>query len=372
MNFKEQRDDAIKRARAIKAAADAAHRDMTADEIKSVDALLTEAEDFAEKSKNAAAAKAVMERLSGNGGGNVEPGTDGAKGYWPTSPTGRRATAAALMKASAGVDGVKAPVASGSVIAAVPFDPDIHTLGQPGTSFLGAIRTITRPAVYRYGQQTVRTLNAAVVPAGEEKPVSVFTTQSVENRLEVIATLTEPVDKFLLSDSTGLQQFLANEAVYAVQVAAERKVLGDLLATSGVASQPFDQDAVVSLRDAQTSLAVEGYAASLIVMNPTDWGRMTSRRLTQTGAFDTSAIDAQAVRVWGLPVVLTNAATVGEAVLLDQNAVAFGSDGVVAVEWDSSGDLFSRNETRARVETRMSIDVYQPGAVRTVALASAN
>jgi hypothetical protein len=57
----------------------------------------------------------------------------------------------------------------------------------------------TQPAspAYSFLQQTVRTDAAAPVAVGAAKPVSDFQTQRICGRAQVVATLSNPVDRFL-------------------------------------------------------------------------------------------------------------------------------------------------------------------------------
>ncbi len=67
-----------------------------------------------------------------------------------------------------------------------------------------------RSPTYAYLQQTTRVNNpAAAVASGDLKPTSTNSISHVEDRLRVVARLSEPVDKYRLSDTEDLRTFVA-------------------------------------------------------------------------------------------------------------------------------------------------------------------
>ena len=67
---------------------------------------------------------------------------------------------------------------------------------------------------FAYLRQSVRNNLAAVVPEGSVKPTSVYSVVRVEDKLEVIAHLSEAVPRLWFVNSPALQQFLSNELTY--------------------------------------------------------------------------------------------------------------------------------------------------------------
>jgi hypothetical protein len=99
----------------------------------------------------------------------------------------------------------------------------------------------------------------------------------VKNELQVVAHLSEPLDKYLLQDSTNLERFIAKEMLYGLGLAVEDEILnGDgteshmagILATSGIQAVAAGADDVVTLRAALTRLEVAGHAGSVFRLNP--------------------------------------------------------------------------------------------------------
>lgn len=388
MNLKEQRAEALAKAKGILDGAKAGNRDLTDGERAQVKSHLDAVDGLDAKIKASAEGDALANRLGGfnsdtyfDRDGNIV-GAGAAKGvtFMRTSVAARKSQAASIagrigsgasLSGRDSLDGVKALLTgSGAIATEVALDATPLPEGKPVPSVLDVIPTQVRPAHYRYLRQVTRTNNAAIVDPGALKPTSVYSITPVDNALQVVAHLSEPVDIFLLSDNGSLQTFIASEMLYGIQRAIEAKVVADILGTSGVQATAFDTDAVVTIRNAQTALTLAGFEAGVVVMNAQDWGSITSRRLAQTGAFDLSSgpLDAAAQRLWGTPVALSNAVAIGEAIVLDTNAVSIGTDGNVDLRWDASGALFTHNQSVARAETRTSTDVKQPLGVTVATL----
>ena len=126
------------------------------------------------------------------------------------------------------------------------MSPEVVRIGEAPTSLVEVLPAITRPVVYRYLRQTTRTNNDAPVAAGALKPTSVYGLTQVDGRLHVIAHLSEPMDKFLLQDTSSLADFVRLEMVSGIHSAVETQLVsGDgtgenltgLSNTSGIQTQ---------------------------------------------------------------------------------------------------------------------------------------
>ncbi|WP_427115598.1 phage major capsid protein [Pseudarthrobacter scleromae] len=272
--------------------------------------------------------------------------------------------------------GSKALVTTGSVVIGTPLiNQTPVTLGRPLRSFLQNIPTVARPASYSFLAQVSRTDNAAVVPAGELKPVTAMGLAKVPGKLSVIATLSEPIDKFVLQDDAALGGWVGMELTQSVLVALEAQVLsgdgvGDNLTglanTSGIqlfTSAVGDTDKLVEMRKALTRLETAGETPSVFILNPNDWEAIATKR-NSSGEFDTgNAIDAEKRTAWGIPVALSTALVPNSYYLLGENSVAIGRDGGISTEWGTPGDMFQRNQVQARTEGRFGLEVTRPQAI---------
>lgn len=278
--------------------------------------------------------------------------------------------------------GTKSLTTSGQITTDIPVAPTVIPTGRPATSLLDVIPTVRRTGPqYRYIRQISRALNAAAVAPGAEKPTSTMGTETVDGAVSVVAHLSEPLDKFVLTDAPQLQRFVADELLYGLDVAIQAQALTGtgvganqtgILATSGVQVQAFDTSAIVSIRKAMTKAEANGYVPGVAVLRPEDWEAI---ELTATSddavAFRGVPIDLLERKLWGLRVVLNTALPVKTGLVLDPAAVSIDNLGGIDIEWSTeAGDLFAHNQVQARVETRIGVSVYAPAAVYKVATAA--
>jgi len=390
MNVKEQREAAIAAAQQIVDRAKAAGRDLTEAEQAETKGHFAEVERLAALIERAAKSAELVKAIGG-----LEPNEVGwsRDGYQPAglsagvkvlALTGRAAKAhagqiAAKALSRAGGYGTKAVLETGSVVTPVPLQTRIITDGKVPTSLLEILPvTIRSGPTYRYLRQTVRTNHAAIVAPGATKPTSIFTLEEVPGKLEVFAHLSEPIDKYLLSDTAELSRFLETEMLYGLNLSVEDESLngdgstGHLsgILDNAIQTQAFSVDMVTSLRAGVTKLEILGYTADAFVLAPADWETIeTTRNLA--GNFDLNGpIDRAARRVWGVPVVLSTSLTAGTALALDASAATISTDtGGIETKWsDQSGDLFDKNQLKVRTEGRFSIDVVTPSAIVEISL----
>ncbi|OII14209.1 hypothetical protein BIU97_01800 [Curtobacterium sp. MCBA15_009] len=318
----------------------------------------------------------VLARLGDLGGATsteLPKGLDGGsytvheerKGF--LTPASLKATAAA-----ASSRGIKALVAEGSTATPVALDTKPVPKGQSGFGLLSFIETRVRDTrSYSHLTQTVRQSNADVVEPGAEKPVSVYTVAEVQNTLEVIAHVSEALDKYVLLDNFDLQAFLENEMRNGIIRKVTAKAVADILGTSGIRTQSFSGSAADSLYLAKSTLADFGYTASVIVL-PT--ATYDSIRLLKDAdgryILGDSAFYGDDFGLWGVPTLKSPDVPAGTALVLGQGAVNLSTDKQgMEVAWDPYTG-FTRNQVTARVEARFATDVVLPEAVVKVSTAA--
>ncbi len=271
--------------------------------------------------------------------------------------------------------GSKALITTGSQIVDTPLIvANPMTLARPLQSFLEALPVVRRAAVYSILRQVTRTPNAGVVAPGATKPVSAMTLQSFEKRLKIVATLSEPVNRYDLEDFTNLGLFVQSELQYAIQLEIEDQVLNGtgtgenfegLANTSGIQlyTAPAGQvDDLVSIRKALSIFDNSGETANVVILNPTDWEGIVTKR-NSSGAFDLgTAVNEETRRVWGKPVALSGLVPSNTAWVLGEGSANISTDGRTHLDWDASTG-FATNTLQARVETRAEVDVVRPSAI---------
>lgn len=279
---------------------------------------------------------------------------------------------------------VKSLIAEGSSVTSVPMFAGAEAEQRAAMSLLDLIPAQVTSREFSYLSQTLRTNNAAPVAVGDLKPTSVFTLDRVEDRLSVIAHLSEPVDEFWLADNASLTQFLSDELIYGLRLAVEDQILnGDglgenltgLETVSGIQAQAFATDPVRTARAGLGRVELLGYQGSAYLLNPADWEVIeTSVDADGRYQFDSSGapIDRATRRLWGVPVALSTSVTAGAGWLLSEGSGRIYTDGAgIAMKWGVSGDDFQRNQVRARCEGRFGFGVQRPSGVVKLDLTAA-
>jgi Phage capsid family len=261
--------------------------------------------------------------------------------------------------------GQKAVAPSGATVVAQGFAMDPVALGQPPTSLLSVlpVQVQTSPE-FAYLRQSVRTNAAAIVSEGSVKPTSVYSVVRVEDKLDVVAHLSEAVPRLWFVDSPALQAFLSNELAFGLSLAVEAMAIADIAGASGIQSNAYSTSVLQTLLKSTTKLEANGYPPGVFVLHPNEFEAIQGALLS-TAAVEYQGLpfDPVARRLWGIPITVTNTQTAGVAHTLASGAVGLnvGSEGVqIAWSENSNSDDWSRNLIRARCEGRYATSVSQP------------
>lgn len=241
---------------------------------------------------------------------------------------------------------------------------DPKRIGVAPVGLIDVIPAIHRGAAYRYLRQTARTGGADIVAPGGLKPTLAVKLEPIDATLDVIAVLSEPVDKFVMDDSVAAQTLVQTELVDAVRLRLEQLVVDALNTTSGVQAQAFDTDLFVTIRKARLAAENQGYVPTHIALHPNDWADIELSRDGQDrfqmepGGAPVDLVDHT---IWSMEVVTSVKVPVGTGFVFNApEGVAIGSDNQLAVDWDRSGALFTHNQVQGRAETRANVELYQP------------
>lgn len=374
---------ALDTANAIESKAKSESRDMTADERSARETALQAAKAAVDGMKSIRHDQSLRDDAEAIGREIGAPGGAGSvsakrRGLAITRKSGGAAKLAATMtEKMVGSDGRKALAPAGTVVTNTPVAADVVALGDPGVTILDALQSVlSSTPTYRYLRQSLRTNNAAVVAEGATKPTSIYNITPVDERLKVVAHLSEPLSHYMIQDSASVEQFVNDEMLAGLLHGIENEVInGDgtgehftgLLNVSGAQTLAFATDAITTVRKAITKLETAGHhggrggSAGLIILNPEDWETIELSRTDTAGQLEMTAspVDRAAKRLWGVQVVTSTALAAGTAIVLDTAAVAVRTDGVIDLRW-SEAEGFDTNEVKARCETRAEVDVYQP------------
>ena len=315
MDQKEQlskrRDTVLSTVRAVAEKARSESRELTDAEAADVDAALSEARQINTTLAADAKARLIMGQLDAQASAS-----GGLPGDSRRLSFGKSMAAAATHKILP-PGGQKALSPSGIAIVSQEFAPDPVALGRPANTLLSVmpVKQHTTPE-FAYLRQTTRTNNAAVVAEGGTKPTSVFSVVRIEDSLDVVAHISEAVPRYWFVDSPALEQFLVAEFGLGLQNAVEAAALATINATSGIMVQAYATSVLAVLRKSITTSKRRATKPGFLLLNPADWEGV-ELALASTNAVEHLALpyDAASRRIFGVPVVVSNAQAVGVSTL---------------------------------------------------------
>jgi HK97 family phage major capsid protein len=228
---------------------------------------------------------------------------------------------------------------------------------------------------YEFLRQTTRTDNAAAVADNAEKPESVYTVTSQQDRVRVYAHLSEPVPNRILADHQDIKMFLQSEMTRGVLdaleadivsgAAAQENVVG-ILNTANVQTQAFVTDIPTTLRKAYTAMVTAHEDVTSWVLNPAE-AEVLDLTTTADGQFIVDS-SAYANIFKNVPVLVTTSVPAGTAILADWRMSTLYVRASTRLDADSSGTLFTHNQTMFRAEGRFGWAVNRPAAFNVIDL----
>lgn len=267
---------------------------------------------------------------------------------------------------------------------------DVFRLPETGTPVLAAVRRVNigEPGrSYRFTRQTARDpLAADFVPAGETKPSTPFSFETVEDRYRTVAVLSDPVDLIDLQDVAGLDEQIADELARRVfrriewallngeQSEADEEREGSfdgILQTEGVQHTFFQNSAVHTIRHAIGAVEGQGFEPTAAILNPAD---MLAIELSEDSAgnplFASRLQDRGESKLFGLDVHTSTLIPAGTAVIGDWNQALLTVRNDVQLAWtDAGAENFNRNRVTFRAEARVGFNALYPQAFTVANLA---
>lgn len=211
------------------------------------------------------------------------------------------------------------------------------------------------------------------VAEGAKKPQVHFTTSQKTVALSKIAGFIKETDE-LLADWAFLESAIRGRLVYEFNKAVEDFLLSTLTGTSGVqvgqATISFDN----ILKAKQAVRNETGYAADAILINPTDLEALLLTKDSNLqyllggpayGSYGNGGYSANP-RIWGLPVVESNAVDAGQAIVgafkAGASVVTKAGEGQRVEVANTDVDDFEYNRVTVRIEERMALATRVPAA----------
>ena len=188
----------------------------------------------------------------------------------------------------------------------------------------------------------------------------------------------------LLSDAAFLESAIRNRGLYEFKKSVESYLVTTLAGTSGVqvgqSSISFDN----LLKAKQAVRTATGYAADAILINPADLEALLLTKDSNLqyllggpayGSYGNGAY-ASNPRIWGLPVVESDAVAEGQAIVgafkAGSSVVAKAGEGLRVEVSNSDGDDFTYNRVTVRMEERLVLATRVPSAFVKVGTASSS
>jgi len=379
----QERADALAAGEKIINEAKVANRDLTESEVTEIKGHLATVDRIDAKEQRSHETGALLDQITRVSGetyfrdGTTQPAPAQTMPLYGDALKSAASPVVSAMRGGA-TSGTKALAPSGTTLTDIPLTGP-YAMPGPAPSLFAVLTAEPDESTFSYLRQTTRTNNAAPVASGALKPTSVYGLTPVEDRLRVIAHVSEPIDRFWLDDSASLRQFVTSELLAGLADAVEGQILsGDglgenltgLLNTSGIQVQAFTADPVHTARAALTKAQTVGPVGTgemYFVLNPADWEAVetysasTGEFLLQSGQRQIPVSLADRL-LWGQRVVLSNRMTAGTGLLVQRDAVTLKRDRAgIRVDWSEAvGDDFSKNVLRARCEGRFGLAVTAP------------
>ncbi|EKO1024321.1 phage major capsid protein [Salmonella enterica subsp. enterica] len=236
----------------------------------------------------------------------------------------------------------------------------------------------TESSAMEFIQETGFTNSAAPVAEGTKKPQSEITFDLKTAPVRTIAH-TFKASRQILDDAKGLASYIDGRARYGLRLAEEKQLLsGDGTGANikGIIPQASAFNPKVTLASAtaidRMRLAIlqsvlAEYPASGIVLNPIDWAAIELTKDGEGRYIIAQPVNGSVARLWGLPVVETQA--------MAQNNFLTGAFSMAAQIFDrmeievllstENEDDFVKNMVTIRAEERLAMAVYRPEAFVT-------
>lgn len=393
-------------AKAVLDLAERDNRDLTADESVTVDAHVKagddlqreierlEADPAALRAANKAAERELADRLIAQfgGGGTVSVGGAGSRarrGVWSTDflkalPYQPRTGRKALLPPSGSVTvGTMLPT-----VGELTDEQRITSLLQLVPSEKITVDTVS------YLREIVRTHAAEPVATGNVKPTSTYELEREDDRVRVIAHLSEGIPRTWLDDAPMLQQYLDRVLREGLILELEAQILqgtgvGEdftgIVNTSGAQVITWNTNILTTARTAITALEILPVAPDAWCLHPADWENFelsssTTGQYLMTGARLVVPVDRAARRLWGLPVSLSVGCPQGTGILAAwQTATHLWMREDVRIDWSDaflretdsyeSTTGFASNMVQFRAELRAAFGCPRPAAIALVELA---
>lgn len=236
----------------------------------------------------------------------------------------------------------------------------------------------TNAAAIKYMEETTTTNAAATVAEGAAKPESTLVFTEKTSNVRKIATVL-PVTDELFEDAPAMRSYIEARLRLFLQLTEETQLISGsgvapqltgMLNVAGISTQAKGADPTPdAIYKAMTLIRTLAFLdPSGVIAHPNDWQDIRLLR-TADGLYIWGApMDSGPERIWGVPVVVTPAATENTIVVaaFDTAMQIFRRNELSFAVSDQHSTFFTENKLMLRVEERLAFVVYRPKGICTV------
>jgi HK97 family phage major capsid protein len=238
-------------------------------------------------------------------------------------------------------------------------------------------KTTTGQAAVVYMEETTFVNNAAETAEGAQYPEAALALTEQSSPVRKIAVWL-PVTDEQLEDVSQVQGYVDNRLRFMLAQRLDGQILTGtgtspnlrgILNVSGIQAQAKGADPTPdSVYKAMVKVRVTGRAVpDSVVFHPTDWQAVRLLRTADGIYIWGSPSEMVPDRIWGLPVALSDAITLGTAAVFDSTYTELATRRGIDVQISNShAGFFVEGRQAIRADTRVAFIVYRPTAVCTV------
>lgn len=228
-------------------------------------------------------------------------------------------------------------------------------------------------------RETSFTNNAGMVPEytttdSESKPESALAFEVVTVPIRTIAHWI-PVTRQIVDDARQLRAYIENRLLYGLRLKEDQQLLygtgtgneiNGILTDTNIQtySQLATEGPIDAIRKAMTKAYIAEYRPTGIVLNHQDWETIELQKGNDDHYIWVNVTTSNGSRLWGLPVVATNAIQAGTFLVGDfqRGSMVHDREAATLRISDSHSDLFTKNIWALLAEERMAQSILRPDA----------
>lgn len=244
---------------------------------------------------------------------------------------------------------------------------DVVTTGQTGSDTVEFVKLTGQT------NAAAPTAESTSTASGGTKPESAIALAKVTTNVVTIAHWI-PATKRALSDAGQLRTLIDSFLRYGLDEELEdQMVTGDgtgenfrgIRNTSGIQLQAYDTDLFTTTRKGRTKVRTVGRAVpTAYILHPTDWETIDLLADNEARFYGAGPFGLTPARLWGLPVVESEAEPVGVGHVGDMRKfVLWDREQANINVSDSHNDFFIRNMVAILAELRAAFGCVQPNAI---------